>query len=216
MINHSYPITIVDNFFDDPFEVIKLAEQQEYRIDAGGRYPGKRTVHVGDFAPNFFNKTITKFFSIFYNLENIKYQYHASMHFQKVGIQYDDGWIHADNPQLISGIVYLNTNSSLNSGTSICMPNSVDWVATKNLDTKIESFLAEKDHTTARSENNDQFHETVIVKNKFNRLIAFDSHLAHKANFELMPNNTERLTLVFFVENFITTELYPLTKMRRM
>ena len=32
MINHSYPITIVDNFFDDPFEVIKLAEQQEFKF----------------------------------------------------------------------------------------------------------------------------------------------------------------------------------------
>jgi len=214
MINHSYPITIVDNFFDDPHSVIRLAEQQEYETDKLGRWPGKRTKQVFDFAPNFYSNTINRLFSLFYNLQKIRYEYFAEMIFQKVGNQFDDGWVHVDNPKLLTAIVYLNENPSLNSGTSICMPNSVDFSVLKNLDKKKENYLIQKDDNEARIENNAQYHDSVIVKNKFNRLLSFDSSLAHKANFEASHDKKERLTLVCFVENFFSEDFNPINRMR--
>ena len=214
MINHSYPITIVDNFFDDPFEVIKLAEQQEFKIDTLGRWPGKRTEDVFKFSPNFYYHTYQKLFSLFYNLEKIKYEYYGQMVFQKVGNHFDDGWVHVDKQMLLTAIIYLNQNPSLNSGTSICMPNGTNWSTFKNLNKKEESYVLEKDDPVARCENNAQFHESVIIKNKFNRCLAFDACLAHKANFEPLPNNEERLTLVCFVENFFSDDFNPINRMR--
>lgn len=216
MINHNFPVTIVDNFLDNPFSVINLAKTQDYFIDTKGKYPGKRTEHVGNFAPNFFDKTLQKFFSLFYELQDCNFQYFSLMYFQKIGKNFNDGWIHSDNPMIVSGIVYLNPEPSLNSGTSICMPNDSNWIPAKNLDTKIENFINDKDDDLAREQNNCQYHDSIIVKNKFNRLIAFDSQLAHKASFEPMPNGEERLTLVFFIEKFIVDKQYPISRMRRM
>lgn len=214
MINHNFPLVVCDNFFDDPVSVVKLASQQEYTVDNTGGYPGKRIEHVGNFAPHFFNKTFQKFFSLFYNLSECSFEYFGRMFFQKVGKNFTNGWVHTDNDMLVSGIIYLNFEPSLHSGTTICMPNQPEWMPAKNLEIKIKNFKNEKDDALAREETNAQYNESIIVKNKFNRLIAFDSHLAHKANFEPIPNGEERLTLVFFVEKFVVDKQYPLYRMR--
>ena len=65
-----------------------------------------------------------------------------------------------------------------------------------------------------RKENNEQFIESIVVKNKFNRLIAFDSHLYHSAEGIDDDDTHDRLTLVFFIEKLNVDE-YPLQRLRR-
>jgi hypothetical protein len=214
MINHVFPITIVDNFLDDPYLAIELANKQEFFTDDEGRWPGSRSNNIAEFAPKFFERTLNKFFAIFYEKDSF-YKFTCSMQFQKVGSKYTDGWAHIDSGSLISGILYLNVNPSINSGTSICMPNSIEW-DNLNIKNKIENYKNGTDDPIKRQENNDQFHESIIIKNKFNRLIAFDSHLLHKANFEKNIDNDDRLTIVFFVHNFLSEKEFPLLRSRQV
>ena len=39
----TYPITIVDDFFDDPDEIVELAEALNWYQPDTGNWPGKRT-----------------------------------------------------------------------------------------------------------------------------------------------------------------------------
>jgi len=213
MYNHGFPITIVDNFLDDPYETVELANSVNYEIDTEGRWPGKRSVHVGEFAPVFFNRVIKKFISLYYGSEN-KYSFYASMYFQKIPSNLNEGWVHADVQSYVNGIIYLNPKPSINAGTSIIMPNTVNWDNAINIDVKKECYKNSKDDEIAREENNCQFHESIIIKNRFNRLLAFDGHINHKANFEKDTKNKERLTLVFFITQFVSENPLPLHRSR--
>lgn len=216
MYNHAFPVTIVDNFLDDPFGVIELANKQKFYKDEEAKWPGMRTANVSDFAPNFFQRTIKKFFTMFYNNKESYYNFISSMHFQKVGSKFDDGWVHADVGSIISAIVYLNPNPAPNSGTSIYMPNNVDYDTSLNIEDKKESYKNGVDSPDKRKEINQQFHESIVVKNRFNRLIAFDGHIHHKASFEQNKQKDDRLTLVFFIEKFVTADDYPLFRLRQI
>lgn len=213
MYNHNFPVTIIDNFLDDPYGAVELANSVEYKVDPDGRWPGKRSVHIGEFAPVFFQRVLKKFFAVFYDVQT-DYEFFANMHFQKIPGSLKDGWIHNDIESWLSGIIYLNTQPSLNSGTSIIMPNNVNWDNSINIEVKKECYKNNTDNDEAREENNSQFHDSIIVKNRFNRLIAFDGHINHKANFDIGPKNKERLTLVFFVNKFVPSTYYPLHRLR--
>lgn len=216
MYNHAFPVTIVDNFLDDPFGVIELANKQKFYRDEEGKWPGLRTVNIAEVAPYFFERTIKKFFSMFYNDKESYYNFVCGMYFQKVGSKYDDGWIHSDSGSILSAIVYLNTNPAPNSGTSIYMPNTVDFNTSLHVEDKKESYKNGVDSPDKRKEINQQFHESIVVKNRFNRLIAFDGHIHHKASFEQNKQKDDRLTLVFFIEKFVTSDDYPLFRLRQI
>ena len=138
------------------------------------------------------------------------------MYFQKSNKHFGKGWVHADVDFLITGIIYLNPIESLNSGTSIYQAKRTGAEPIHS-DIKQDFYKGKIENCdVARDENNNQFEETVVVKNKFNRLVLFDSHLFHSAN-EFVGNDadSERLTLVFFI-NKLFIHQYPIQRMKRL
>lgn len=215
MQNYIVPTTVVDNFFNDPYLVRNFAQQQSYKIDSFYQWPGERTESIHILNPGFFSNTINKFLQIFYpSNEHIEWSGYGF--FQKVSGLYDKGWVHVDGT-LITGIVYLNDEDHSNAGTTIYQPKvlgeqmlHVDQRTASN-----QNPTLTKNYESYRKENESQFEESITIKNKFNRLVAFDSHLYHAANNYFGDDDQSRLTMVFFIDK-LCTNAFPLQRTKRM
>lgn len=214
------PVTVLDNFFDEPDKVRTWALQQEYFPDPDGRWPGLRSKQIYELDEPFFQNTCRKFFSQFYDVqENKEIQWVVSMNFQIVHEGYDSGWIHSDEEvSQITGIIYLTPNSNLNGGTSIYRQkaNLLQHVH-RYSNCKEESYLNKisiEDVKKFKEEHNAQYEETIRVSNVYNRLISFDSHLHHAAQDFFGEGQDSRLTLVFFVNKLFVNNS-PVGRVRR-
>lgn len=199
MIN--FPVTVIDNFFDNPDKIVEYALSCEYQISENGEWPGKRTFPLHAINPEIFNLSVDKLISLFYT-ENLNVAWSATTYFQLVDNNYSEGWVHKDLDYIITGIIYLNKNENIKSGTSIYRSKKdMFYTKIKNTEHKIKTYLDnEYNSEEYRIENNSQFEETINISNVYNRLICFDSHLLHAAqNFSegLEP----RLTLIIFIKN---------------
>jgi len=109
-------------------------------------------------------------------------------------------------------LVYLSQDeSNLETGTSIFSGDGVDQLTAGMLPTDTEackSFyldgLITPEYILGLENNRNTFEhtETIKIGNRFNRLIAYDSKMWHRPNSFVTSNNTERLTLLFFVSQF--------------
>ena len=57
----TYPITIIDNFFDDPDAIVELANSLDYYAPETGNWPGVRTKRLHECGENctIFNRLFT-------------------------------------------------------------------------------------------------------------------------------------------------------------
>ena len=214
--NQFIPTTVVDDFFDNPEYIRDYALSLEYVKDLEYTWPGKRTKQLYEIDPALFEFVINRALSLYYR-PGIDYtEWRAKCCFQLVDKSYGNGWIHKDK-ETITGIVYLNKDANPSAGTTIYERKTGHSLL--NNDKKQQFFKGEIDPKTAeiyRQENNDQFEETVTIKNKFNRLIMFDSALYHGANDFADINNQQegdRLTLIFFIEK-IDVYQHPIVRMK--
>jgi len=213
------PVTVFDGFFDDPDKVRAWALQQEYFSDSTGRWPGLRTKELFEVNEPFFQTTCKKFFSQFFELENVV-EWQVSMRFQLVHKEYGSGWVHSDEDgSQLTGIVYLTPNPSLCGGTSVYRER-VDLLqhVHKHEEHKKSFYLgtATKDEAAQFMEqHNSQFEETIRVSNVYNRLISFDSHLHHAAQDFFGDDHDSRLTLVIFVSKLLVNNS-PVARVRRV
>jgi hypothetical protein len=218
---HLIPVTVLDNFFDDPDKVRRWALQQEYFPDSDGRWPGLRSKQIYELDDPLFQMTCRKFFSQFFDLRlDQEIQWQVSMNFQIVHEGYDSGWIHSDEETAqITGIIYLSPNSNLNGGTSIYREktNLIQNVY-RNGKYKEDSYknnMTIEDAKKYKEEHNAQYEETIRVSNVYNRLISFDSHLHHAAQDFFGEGEDSRLTLVFFVNRLFVNNT-PVSRVRRI
>ena len=215
MQNYIIPTSVIDGFFEDPYKVREFALVQNFSPDPNKMWPGTRSDLLININANLHYYTIFKFLSIYYPIADIK-NYFAKAYFQKVNKDFKSGWVHKDN-DIITGIVYLNPDGDENSGTSICEPK-VPGTQLINGEEK-RKFIADPknykgDINTLRQQNNNQFTDSIIIKNKFNRLLSFDSHLYHTANEYVGEDTTERLTLVFFISR-LDVPVYSMQRLRQ-
>ena len=211
MIN--FPITIVDNFLENPDKIRNFALHQEFF--KSDKIPGKRTKLLSEIDPYFCNELMKKFFSLYYDFDYQKIEWNVDASFQLIDCNYNEGWVHQDESK-ITGIIYLNKNSNLKTGTSI-------YKTKQNiLNANLELFVDKKhsffkgnisydDAEMFRKQNNDQFDEVVNISNIYNRLISFESDQYHSAQSFINDNKEPRLTLIFFV-NKIFSKNTPIEK----
>jgi len=214
-MSYLIPTTIVDNFFEDPIKIREYALTQEFFNDPENSWPGQRTRPVPSINPKLFHHVIKKSLKLFYR-DDEQFEYESTMYFQLSDVSYGTGWIHADVANMITGIIYLNPGADLSAGTTIYQPKNIGNEPI-NSDIKTESFKGTiQNCIQARNENNDQFEETIVIKNKFNRLVLFDSHLYHSANdFIGTDKDSSRLTLIFFI-NKLFTRNFPIHRMKKI
>ena len=225
-MNNIFPISVVDDFFTDPDEVVKLANSLKF-TQSNGFYPGKRTDRLHLLKYDFFHSVVCKVLSLYYNLNSADIRYEdVSMHFQKIkpfnkkqiNHVLNKGLVHQDSGVLLAGVVYLNKKPDLNSGTSIYMSTKK---RSKEYDEKLgskkkEIYKVDQNKLTkkevARYEKlikdcNQDFKEVVKVNNVYNRLILYPGTYFHAGNYEVTQ---ERLTLVFFLKKLKSNNQPPI------
>jgi len=214
MNNYVIPTTIVDGFFSDPDEVRAFALEQEYHADSFHRWPGKRTKWLHELNLELFEYVHNKFLNLFYpSVVGASYSYTAETYFQLIDKNYTAGWVHAD-PKLITLLIYLNKNPNKNAGTVIYSQKN-EYHGVINIEKKKEVYrgdISEAEGEQYRLANNNRFEEEIVVKNRFNRLLAFDCDLFHGVTE--YASDEPRLTLVSFIDN-LSVGKYPIQSMKR-
>ena len=201
----TYPVTIVDNFFEDPDAVVKMAEEMKYYNPNTGNWPGMRTKQLSVEENRFFKYFGNKLHLLF--VDSVPEYWNMQCHFQKINPfckdKYDKknrGWIHQDENCYFGGIVYLTKNPESDTGTSIYKAKKgYSFQFKKTLDMKEALYKSkpvdDKEYEIEFDTMNDQYEETVRVSNVYNRLLLFDNMAHHGVQ---TFGTTPRLTLNFF------------------
>ena len=189
-----YPLTCIDNFFDDPQSISKFAESLKYTPDPLNRWPGCRSETLYSINQDLFNYVCIKYLRAHHSQEEQKNLfYKADARFQIVNTEYTEGWIHTDYPIVHTMITYLSPSVDLDSGTSIYkLKDGAKTIDKSIVDIKKEYYrkVKENEKFTKKEEkhfakiqkfNNDLFFETASFKNVFNRCIGFDGYMWHGA-----------------------------------
>lgn len=209
-MNYRFPLTVVDDFYKNPNEIVKLANTFEYSNKSGGAWPGVRTEPLHELDINFFQYCSHKFLSSFFDLSLLEVQFEIVTQFQKVkdfGKDYlNQGWIHKDTGVLCAGVLYLDEIADANAGTSIYDPidNEIDLEASEEKFKLYGQGIEVDTYKERLDKHNGQFTESIRVQNKFNRLIAYDSEYPHCATSH-GTQHSERLTQTFFVKELGTS-----------
>ena len=201
----TYPITIVDNFFEDPDEVVKLTKDIKWYKPDIGNWPGERTKQIHHELPRFFKYFGERIHWLFHD-QTPEY-WNLQAHFQRIKPFGDDqwdkrnqGWIHQDIDTWFGGIVYLNPDPSPNSGTSIYSTKQGYSLQYKEEMGMKEKLYLGKDfdmdeYNKAFDSMREQYVETCSVENVYNRFVLFNGQTHHGVK---TFGTKERLTLNFF------------------
>jgi len=202
------PITILDNFFDNPDKIRDYALSLEYEKNPLGHWPGERSKQLHKINQPLFDEICRRVMSMYFDLDQLtsEIRWEADLTFQKIDKSYTSGWVHTDGNTVITAIVYLNKNPKINSGTSIyklkddvLIPKTTEFTKYKHDSYKGVIDINDNTVKNKRLENNNQYVEVVKVHNEYNRILAFYGGLEHSAQ-DFFGNEDEepRLTLIMF------------------
>ncbi len=200
-----YPVTIIENFYENPNAIRKFALAQQYTYckqvpNIDYVYPGCRTKDLSNLDKALFDKICTKLVSVFHNAENDHMRWLITTSFQSVSAEYDQGVIHTDHNTIFAGVLYLTPDAPLNSGTSLFKKNETfdDKKYQQALDENDERFKAGE--IAMNTDYHSMFDEIVRVNNVYNTLIIYEGRHYHAANkFFGKTMKDSRLAQVFFV-----------------
>ncbi len=200
-----YPVTIVENFYENPDAVRKFALDQQYqflteRKNAEYVYPGSRTLDLVDLDKALQEKVLKKFVSVFHNAQYDLMRWAVSTNFQSVTEEYGQGVIHTDQNTILAAVIYLTPNAPLDAGTSLFRPNKTfnQESYEKTLMDNDAKFKAGK--IMMDTSYHSMFDEIVRVNNVYNTLIIYEGRHYHAANkFFGKTLEDSRLSQVFFI-----------------
>ena len=207
-----FPSMCIDNFFQNPDEVVRYAKQCKYYPSETGEWPGKRTKRLHLISPelhrHFGRKVLATLFPN--NYENITYNM-ANVCFQKISPEYiNKGWIHVDGPADLTVIVYLSKHKKC--GTSIFQYKNAFPTPTEELMQVKKKTYKEKSfeqETETLKKNNNDFEETISFNSCYNRAIFFDGSQWHGEKQFVEKNIKEdRLTLIGFYYGINSTKFH--------
>ncbi|MBC7786425.1 MAG: hypothetical protein H7Z18_03005 [Methylophilaceae bacterium] len=217
-----YPVTVVENFYDNPDAIRKFALGQKYefledRKDSQYVFPGCRTKDIYDLDAKLHEKICKKLVSIFHIHEHDLMRWTISTSFQSVTEDYGKGVIHTDSNTIFAGVLYLTPNAPLNSGTSLYKKGAT-FDAKKyqaSLEKNDDSFrVGEKILST---DYHSMFDEVVKVNNVYNTLIIYEGDTLHAANqFFGGTLKDSRLAQVFFINKIDANKAnsFPLNRVK--
>jgi Family of unknown function (DUF6445) len=200
-----YPVTVIENFYENPDAIRKFALKQKYTFcheidNVEYVYPGCRTKDLSYLDTLLFEKICKKLVSVFHNSEHDYMRWQITTSFQSVAEEYGQGVIHTDHNTIFAAVLYLTPDAPLNSGTSLFKPN-------KTFDEK--KYIQALDDNDARFKTGEikmdtgyhsMFDEIVRVNNVYNTLIIYEGRHYHAANqFFGKDLKDSRLAQVFFI-----------------
>lgn len=199
-----YPVTIINDFYEEPDEMRKFALAQKYTYcheikDIDYVFPGSRTKDLKDLSRSLYDKICKRLISVFHVPEHDVMRWQISTSFQIVEGEYGSGLIHQDQNTVFAGVLYLTPDAPLDSGTSLFKKNN-----TYNHEL-YDKLIKENDERFKNKQPIDftyhqMFDEVVRVNNVYNTLILFEGDIHHCANnFFGDKKNNARLAQVFFI-----------------
>jgi hypothetical protein len=213
-----WPTLIVDDFFTDPYAIVKLSTTFKYARATDGRWPGTRSPPMHEVDDDFFLWSTRKIMAVLYPMNINGVRWLASQHFQRVPhkIYGDEGWVHADSDYEITTIVYLSHHSQ--SGTCLyegthfnIQPEHKEEKERFNLDLKDRKRMEKY-----KDKNNSKFRKKFELFSNFNRLVLFDGSNWH-ASKNSGADMSDRLTLITHFKDITCKDIrYPITQMRRI
>lgn len=221
-----FPTTVIDNFYENPDEIRKMALEMEYDYDDHNwSYPGKRTKPLHLINDEFFQYSCAKMISTFFNEQEtdwrIKTQFQLIEPFGDKGSVVDRGWIHQDHGNVLAAVVYLTPEADPDTGTSIYHCKEDDPFTDKNQDIRSALYDPNKnfeEHSEEYEETKNYFDskfvETVKVSNVYNRAIVFDANSYHGVP-SYSTGTDSRLTQVFFVQK-LESPLSPIERINNL
>lgn len=212
-----FPTTIVDNFLDQPFKYIDLANRLNYSPDPYGNWPGLRSENLSNLYPEMINRIIGKIASQFYNFENDQdyLEWTSMSFFQKVSSNYKTGWTHLDTTQLTCLIYFCREGF----GTSLYNIKDIETysnlIHTEEKEKSYKNVSNIDQYDNFKEKNNSQFVKSITVDSAFNRLLTFESDTYHAAdNFCNDLEDQERLTLILFISD-LKSKKFPIQRCKR-
>jgi len=221
---NNIPITIVDDFLDNPEEVKNWALECDYASPKNKVYPGRRTRPLQQIHPQYTSYINRRIASLFFS-DKKDISITADSYFYVIDDYKGKGWIHQDWSAM-TAIVYLSDQSdNLNRGTSLFKlkkdklflfdnQEEIDWYNTRFKQFKGES-LSEEEKSIKQDWEDRHFEKIIDIPNRFNRLIVFDPNYFHSANYlDPDPEYGKRISFISFFHSIKSKELYPLTRSR--
>ncbi|PCI59924.1 MAG: hypothetical protein COB34_03230, partial [Methylophilaceae bacterium] len=181
-----YPVTIVENFYEEPDAIRTFALSQKYKFRhqiKGAEYvfPGCRTKDLSLINKPLFERVSNKINSLFHNEEHDVMRWVITSSFQSVSNEYGTGVIHTDHNTVFAAVLYLTPDAPLEAGTSLFKPNS------SFDEEKYERCLKENDKRFEEGKiimdtsYHEMFDEVVRVNNVYNTLILYEGRHYHAA-----------------------------------
>lgn len=216
------PLTVVDNFFDDPEEIRKFALLQDYFRGDWVQWPGLRSPDLNLLDQALFHTLSNKILSLFFE-ERKKIDIELKASFQITTKKYEMGWIHTDDPVSFAGVIYLNPETDPTCGTSIYQLSNykledlyTEIVANAKMEfyNRINDSIDFSNHRKIRTNYNSNFKKTCDISNVYNRLVLYSGNTLHAENgFFGMNKFDARMTLVFFVRIQKSESKFPLERL---
>jgi len=213
-MNRRFPITVVDNFYNNPDNIVEFAVSQKFEKTQKGGFQGRRTEALHTLDKSMFDYFCAKLFSVFYDKQpNMEWK--VVTNFDLIEQKTKDvntGWIHQDdNKHLLAGVIYLNKNWHDSVGTNIY--EKVKDVDENLTQTKIDYFLDNCDldkYMRDKKTYNSSFIKTNGVEPVYNRMMCYDASYFHAIG-DISNLKTDRLVQVFFVE-ILKVDNFPLER----
>lgn len=200
-----YPVTVVENFYENPDEVRRFALSQNYQtrkelVEAKYVFPGCRSKDLSTINKPLFENVSKKIISLFHNAENDYMRWAIATSFQSVSEEYGQGVIHTDTNTVFAAVLYLTPNAPLNGGTSLFKTNSTFDEEKYNWNLKENDKRFEQGQLVMDTSYHNMFDEIVRINNVYNTLILYEGRHYHAANqFFGKTLKDSRLAQVFFV-----------------
>jgi len=210
------PITIVDNFFEDPDYIRSEALKLSYNK---AKAPGLRAMCP----PGIANIVAKKIFALLIDMNKHVVEGKLEIYFQLTTKELEHGWVHNDvNGRFyFAGVIYLTPNAPLSGGTSIY--KSINTESQLDLMENLQKIKVDfytgksndlKKFKENREQNNSLFNKTVDVSNVYNRLVMYPVDEFHSENILFGETKEDaRLTLGFFVEHIASNSMLPIDRM---
>jgi len=199
--NPYLPLRVIEDFFEAPELWRSFALKQEYYGPEFEVFPGKRSKPLHELDLEVFDsfaRTLQR------NIPKCSGFRDLAVRFHTVDETFVRGWIHDDDPGInLAGLVYLNKDAPLGSGTSFyddqldSMAEQMHMLIQRDIfELTPDQRLEIEEHRQAHRNN---FKVNAVVENVFNRCITFDPRVWHAPdNFFGKTLEDSRLTLVFY------------------
>tara|TARA_B100001250_G_scaffold350561_1_gene322318 strand:- start:283 stop:1068 length:786 start_codon:yes stop_codon:yes gene_type:complete len=216
-----YPVTVCDNFYEDPDSVREFALSLDY-TNKIGIHPGLRSQCISTINKEFYEISYHKILSMYgdYSQTCDPTNYGCYSYFQKIWRFSGDpkdpvngGWIHNDGLCFLAAVIYLDPDPLNDNGTSVYhmdydIPKEEKVTIPNKEPQWYNDILGEEDICGVDSlkhyrkeivKSNDRFSLTTEVKNRYNRSIIYSGAEWHGQTSYYMPSDDDfRLTQVFF------------------